>query len=186
MTTLPRSGELRLPRSRPLTHADLETMPDDGHRYELIDGTLVVTPAPSWRHQRAVTRVWALLNAGCPPDMEVFVAPLDVALAEDTVMKPDVLVARRADLGDRDLPATPVLAVEVLSPSTRRVDRTLKRSRLEAAGCPAYWVVDPDEPSLTAWQLHGDAYVEAGHVCGGEAFETTVPFRVRVVAADLV
>ena len=186
VTTLPRSGELRLPRSRPLTRADLETMPDDGHRYELIDGTLIVTPAPSWHHQRAVTRLVALLNDACPPDLEAFVGPLDVTLAEDTVMEPDVLVARKADLGDRDLPAPPVLAVEVLSPSTRRIDLTLKRSRLEAAGCPAYWVIDPAEPSLTAWELRGDTYVEVAHVRSAEAFEATVPFPVRVVPADLV
>ena len=186
VTTLPGDQPLVLPRSRPLTRADLETMPDDGHRYELIDGVLIVTPAPSWQHQRAVGRLLMLLTAACPPDLEAFVAPLDVTLAEDTVMEPDVLVARKADLGDRDLPAAPVLAVEVLSPSTRRIDLTLKRSRLEAAGCPAYWVIDPDEPSLTGWELRGDAYVRVAHVRGGEAFEATVPFSVRVVPADLV
>ena len=186
VTTVPQSQALTLPRSRPLTRADLETLPQDGHRYELIDGVLIVTPAPSWQHQRVVGRLLMLLNGACPPELEAFVAPLDVTLAEDTVMEPDLLVARKADLGDRDLPAAPVLAVEVLSPSTRRIDLTLKRSRLEAAGCPAYWVIDPDEPSLTAWELRGDTYVEAGQVRGGQAFEATVPFSVRVVPADLV
>ncbi len=174
-----------LPRSRPLTRADLDAMPDDGHRYELIDGVLIVTPAPSWQHQRVVSRLVGLLAQTCPPDMEAFVAPLDVALAIDTVMQPDVLVARRSDLGDRDLSAAPVLAVEVLSPSTRRVDLTLKRSRFESAGCPAYWVIDPEEPSLTAWQLTSGAYTEVSRVSGDEAYEASEPLAVVVRPSEL-
>ncbi len=142
-----------LPRSRPLTRADLDEMPDDGHRYELIDGTLVVTPAPAYGHQDVVGHLHLALTAACPPELKVILAPFDVALAEDTVMQPDLLVARRSDFTKRDLPAAPVLAIEVLSPSTRRLDVTLKRARFEAAGCGAYWVVDADEPSLTAWEL---------------------------------
>ena len=56
-----------LPRSRPLTRADLDAMPDDGHRYELIDGALIVTPAPSVGHQFSVGRLHLLLAAACPP-----------------------------------------------------------------------------------------------------------------------
>ena len=128
-----------LPRSRPLTRTDLESVPDDGHRYELIDGALVVTPAPSWRHQDVAFELAVLLRGLCPPDLRVFMAPVDVVLSDSTVMQPDVLVARRADLGARDLPAAPVLAVEVLSPSTKHIDLMLKRSRFEAAGCASYW-----------------------------------------------
>jgi Uma2 family endonuclease len=82
--------------------------------------------------------------------VRALVAPLDVVLADDTVVQPDVLVARRDDFTERDLPVAPVLAVEVLSSSTRRIDVSLKRARYEAAGCPSYLVVDPDRPSLTA------------------------------------
>lgn len=172
--------------SGPLTRDDLDRMPDDGRRYELVDGVLVVSPAPRPRHQRAVTRMWRLLDDACPPDLEVFVAPLDVVLAADTVLLPDVLVARRADLTDRDLPAAPALAVEVLSPSTRRFDLILKRSRLEAAGCPHYWVVDPDEPSVLAWQLVSGRYVEAGRAAGEEVLRLTAPFQVAMRPVDLV
>ena len=175
-----------LPRSRPLRRADLETMPDDGHRYELIDGALIVTPGPSWRHQRALGELYLLLRLACPPDLEVLFAPFDVALADDTIMQPDLLVARRMDLTERDLPTAPVLAVEVLSPSTRRIDLTLKRSGFEAAGCDSYWVVDPHEPSLTAWQLENGAYVQTAHVIDDESFEPDIPFRIRVRPADLV
>ena len=175
-----------LPRSRPLTRADLDTMPDDGHRYELIDGALIVTPAPSPAHQRAVGELYVRLRNACPSHLEVFFAPLDVALADDTIMQPDLLIARREDVTELDLPTAPVLAVEVLSPSTRRIDLTLKRSRLEAAGCESYWVVDPHEPSLTAWQLANATYVEVAHVVGNETFQPVVPFSIRVRPVDLV
>ncbi len=174
-----------LPRGRPLTRADLDAMPDDGHRYELIDGALIVTPAPSAAHQTVVLELAVLLRAGCPSSLQVFIAPFDVALADDTIMQPDVLVARRVDVTERDLPVAPVLAVEVLSPSTRRIDLTLKRSRLEAAGCPHYWVVDPLEPAITAWELRNAVYVEVGHVAGEETLGVQEPFAVDVVAAAL-
>jgi Uma2 family endonuclease len=181
-----------IPFSSPFTYADLEAMfdggePDDGHRYEILDGVLIVSPAPSPIHQRAVLRLARILEDACPDDdLEVFVAPLDVLLADDTVLEPDVLVARRADLTARNLPAPPVLAVEVLSPSTRRFDYMLKRSRFEAAGMPAYWVVDPDGPSLTAWELRDGGYVEVAHVTGAEEFRAGLPYPVTIVPRRLV
>lgn len=175
-----------LPHGRPLTRADLDAMPADGHRYELIDGVLIVGPSPARRHQRAVVRLVRLLDDAAPDDLEVLVAPFDVALSDDTVIVPDVVVARRADLTERDLPAPPVLAVEVLSPNTRRFDLMLKRSRLEAAGAAAYWVVDPDEPALIAWELQSGRFVEVAHVVGAEAFGATTPFTVTVAPAHLV
>lgn len=175
-----------LPRSRPLTRADLDAMPDDGHRYELIDGALIVTPAPGERHQTAVGELHLLLRRGCPDDLKVLLAPFDVTLADDTVVQPDLLVCRRRDLTRRDLPTAPVLAVEVVSPSTRRIDLTLKRSRLEAAGCASYWVVDPLAPSLTAWDLVDGAYVERAAVSADEEYVASVPFAVTVVPSALL
>lgn len=175
-----------LPRSRALTRADLEQVPDDGHRYELVDGVLVVTPAPSVRHQRAVLNLAVLLREACPADLEVFVAPFAVGLAEDTEMQPDVLVARRSDLTERDLPAPPMLVVEVLSPSTRLIDLNLKKARFEVAGTPAFWVVDTAVPRLRAWELRGHAYVEVADASGDERFAAQVPFAVDVVPAALV
>lgn len=175
-----------LPRSRPLTRADLATMPDDGHRYELVDGTLLVTPAPTTRHQRASFRVGLALHRNLPSGLEIFQAPFDVVLADDTVLQPDVIIARRADLTEQNLPTAPVLAVEILSPSTRRVDLLLKRSRLEAAGCPFYWVVDPDEPSIIAWHLIDGRYAETGRAHGTEVLALHLPYPVTLCPVDLV
>ena len=175
-----------LPRSRPLTYADLDDMPDDGHRYELVDGTLIVTPAPRMIHQRVVLNLATLLKVSCPHELEVFVAALDVVLSDRTVMQPDVLVARRSDLTERNLPAPPVLAVEVLSPNTRRIDLGTKRLAFEGAGVPSYWAVDPDEPSLTVFELEGATYREIARVTGSETWEAAQPFPVAVTPATLI
>lgn len=175
-----------LPQGRPLTQHDLESVPDDGHRYELVDGTLIVSPAPSPRHQRAVAQLHLALATVCPPDLEVLFAPLDVAMAVDTVLQPDLLVARRADFTDENLPVPPLLAVEVLSPSTRLVDLNLKRARYEQAGCRSYWVVDPDEPSLTCWDLGVGGYVEAARAEGSQTVTVDRPFAVSLTPDHLV
>jgi Uma2 family endonuclease len=176
-----------LPLSRPLTYDDLQAMPDDdGHRYELIDGVLIVTPAPMTRHQVAVGNLHLALRESCPAVLAVFLAPFDVVLSDTTVLQPDLVVARRSDVTERNLPAPPVLAVEILSPSTRRIDLGTKLLALEDAGVPTYWVVDPDEPSLTVFELDGATYRQVGRVVGDEAWETTRPHPVRIVPALLV
>ncbi len=174
-----------LPRSRPLTRADLEAMPDDGHRYELIDGVLIVTPAPSWPHQRALARLHLILSRVLPRHLEMLFAPFDVALDDRSVLQPDLLVAPIADFTRRDLPTAPLLAIEILSPSTRRIDLVLKRSRYESAGCAHYWVVDPDEPRITAWALVDGAYAVVADVAGGERFAVAEPFTVAFSPDDL-
>jgi len=173
------------PQSRPLTLVDLEAMPDDGRRYELVDGVLVVSPSPSWLHQRIAARVPTPLTLACPAELEVLFAPFEVALTDDTVLQPDVLVVLRSDFTAGPLRKAPVLALEVLSPSTRGFDLMLKRWRLESAGCPSYWVVDPDVPSLVAWELRDGVYVEVAKVTGDDVFHATRPFAVDVVPGEL-
>ena len=175
-----------LPRSRPLTEADLEAMPDDGHRYELIDGALVVTPAPSLRHQAVLRQLTLRLSPQVPPRHTLLFAPFDVGIDEHTVLQPDLLVARDEDLDARRLNGPPVLAVEVLSPSTRRLDLTLKRARYEAAGCAAYWVVEPEAPAITAWHLLAGEYVETARVRRNQVLEVEQPFPLRLPIAEIV
>jgi Uma2 family endonuclease len=177
---------MALPWGAPLTEDDLATMPDDGHRYELLDGTLLVTPAPNENHQTCVTSLVVLLRSARQPGQKVLVAPFDVRLSRLTVLEPDVLVARKADLTPARLEGPPLLAVEVLSPSTRRIDLGSKRLAYEAAGVPAYWLVDPDVPSLTVLELDAGRYVERATVAGDEAYQATFPFEVTVVPARLL
>lgn len=169
----------------PITRAERDALPEDGRRHELVDGALIVTPAPSPLHQRAVSRLLVLLSQACPAGLEVMTAPLDVALAPDTVVEPDVLVAPRSAFTDRDLPGPPLLAVEVLSPTTRHLDLHLKRARYETAGCPSYWVVDPHVPALTAWLLEEGRYGDPVHVEGSQTAGVEHPFLVEVCPAKL-
>ncbi|PZF82225.1 Uma2 family endonuclease [Jiangella anatolica] len=177
---------LARPGRGPFTRAELNAIVEDGRRHEILDGVLIVTPRPALRHQRAVLRLAVVLADSAPSRIEVLAGPLDVALADDTVLRPDLVVARFEDFTERDLPKAPLLAVEVLSPSTRRYDLLLKRSRYEAAATPSYWVVDPDEPSVTAWELRDGTYAEAGRAAGDDALELTLPYPVRIVPAELV
>ena len=177
---------MALPWGAVLTEDDLATMPDDGHRYELLDGTLLVTPAPNEGHQTCVASLLVLLHADRQPGQKVLVAPFDVRLSRITVLEPDVLVARKSDITPARLEGPPLLAVEVLSPSTRRIDLGSKRLAYEAAGVPAYWLVDPEVPSLTVLELDAGLYVERATVTGDEAFSATFPFAVTVVPARLL
>jgi Uma2 family endonuclease len=174
-----------LPFGRPLTRADLETMPDDGHRYELIDGVLIVSPGPRYAHQAVIGQLFLLLSQECPADLKVLFAPFSVALADDTEVQPDLLVAPRSQFTDRELPGPPLLAVEVLSSSTRRVDLLLKRDRLQAAGVPSYWLVDPDELSITVLELEDGVYDEVARATGDEECSVERPFPLTVVPSRL-
>jgi len=175
-----------LPRGAPLTCDDLQAMPDDGHRYELVDGALIVTPAPKVLHQHVVRRLLVLLDQAAPPEMELLPAPSDYVVSRHTVLQPDIVVAPLADFGEDNLQRTPLLVVEVQSPTTRRIDLGTKRLAFEGAGVPSYWLVDPDEPSLTLLELEEGVYREAARVTGEQAHVATEPFPVRVVPADLV
>jgi Uma2 family endonuclease len=185
MTTMT-AEPLQVPRSRPLTRADLNGAPDDGHRYELMDGALLVTPAPRIRHQTVVASLLTVLRESAPSSLAVLPAPVDVALAEDTVIQPDLVIAPRTDFTEADLPVAPLLAIEVLSPSTRSIDLLLKRDRLRRAGCSHYWVLDPDQPSLTAWTLKDDEYIETAHVTGDTPAHLTDPVDLTITPAELV
>lgn len=180
------TGSPALPRGREFTRADLHAMPADGNRYELVDGALIVTPAPVWRHQSVLAQLYLAIHAACPAHLQVLFAPFDVRIAEDTVVQPDLLVAPRDSFTRTHLPGPPLLAVEVLSPSTRHIDLGLKRSRYEAAGAESYWVVDADAGSVIAWELVDGAYVEAGRARGEEELAVQRPFPVRLVPGRLL
>lgn len=181
------SSMAALPYSRALTTDDLDELPDDGHRYELLDGSLIVTPAPGARHQTAVVRLWQAFELARPDDMVVFVAPYEWRLTADTALQPDVLVCRRADVGEKYLSVPPLVTAEALSVSTRSIDLSVKRDRYEAAGVTAYWVVDPEVPAVTVFGRQPDgrlAIVAEG--AGDEEIAVQSPFAVRVRPTNLL
>ena len=130
-------------------------LPDDGQRRELIDGELVVTPAPRGRHQVAVAELTHHLRQALgSSSLHVLGSPADVTLGEEEVLQPDLFVYATASgrqLGHwTDITALKVV-VEVLSPSTARYDRGLKRLRYQRAGAPEYWIVDLDSRVVERW-----------------------------------
>lgn len=173
--------------SSPFTVADLEDMPDDGRRYELIDGELLVSPAPGLPHQSVIGGLYRLLYAACPDDLYVIIAPFAVQPDQFNEVQPDVLVARFAELTKTNLPTAPVLAVEVLSPSGRLIDLNLKRAVYQRMGVPSYWIVDPEVPELTVLELDASGeYQRKATVRHDETFEASRPFDVRIVPNQLL
>jgi Uma2 family endonuclease len=173
--------------ARPFTYADLQEMPDDGYRREIIGGTLIVTPAPTGGHQRVGVNLVVALRAAETPDAMALSAPFDWKLPDGGSVEPDLLVIRRQDFdpaGPLPSSAIPLLVVEILSPSNRAMDRALKRELYEGLGVPAYWIVDPDEPSLLALRLESGSYTTEAHVQGG-VFRTDWPFPLEVDITSL-
>ena len=177
VTTMPLSGDW--------TADDLDALPDDGLRYELVDGVLLVSPAPALTHQIAVFNLVEQLLRHAPADLRVLGAPLDVRFSGTRQLQPDVLVVPRETPTAR-LERRPLLVVEVLSPSTRATDLTLKRHVFEQAGVPSYWLLDPEVPSLTVLELQDAAYVEVARVEGEQPLTVERPFPVTLVPAVLV
>jgi Uma2 family endonuclease len=169
------------------TIEDLDKMPDDGHRYELLDGTLIVSPAPGLPHQRVVAVLIHVLELACPEELVVF-PNVNVRLALASALEPDVVVASPPDISGTRLLRVPLLAIEILSPDSALRDLSLKKAAYERFGVPSYWVVDPDldRPTLRAFELTRGTYTEVAHVAGDQVFHAQRPFEVQVVPSRLV
>lgn len=160
-------------------------MPDDGHRYELVDGSLIVTPTPPMQHQVALSKLIYTLGSACPEHLATVIGPVAVNLATDTILLPDLVIIEPSALKNEAAGLLPLLVVEVLSPSTRHIDLTLKKFLFELAGCPNYWVVDATEPSITAWSLTDGQYGEPTVAIGTEVLDVQTPFPVTISPSQL-
>jgi len=173
--------------TREFTVEDMENMPDDEFRYELGDGMLIASPAPSNLHQFAVLRLAIILDTACPSDFEVIIGVgMNINRFQHRV--PDVAVVRESPTDTFFLVRPPVLAVEVASPRTRLYDKRRKKDVYEGFGIPAYWIVEPDrdKPKLLVFELRGGRYQEVARVAGDEAFQAELPFPVTVTPSALV
>jgi Uma2 family endonuclease len=173
---------------RSWTFAEYCALPDDGQRYEVLDGELVVVPSPNRRHQSILVdlvlrlRPWLDAHGGGA----LLIAPLDVRLDERTVCQPDLLVIAAADLARHPegyVDGPPLLVCEILSRSTRGRDLIRKRSLYARFGVPWYWIVDPDGRSIEELQLDGDAYATVRRAVAPERFEPAL-FPGLAIALD--
>ena len=140
------------------TYEDLQSLPADGNRYEIIDGDLVVSPSPAFWHQEVLKRIFLVLQRALEETgvARVYFAPLDVILSPTRVVVPDLLVVReerRSILEAHGAVAAPDLIVEVLSPSNIRHDRVTKRRFYARNGVREYWIVDPDAETIEVLEL---------------------------------
>ncbi len=159
------------------TYRDYAALPNDRRRYEIHDGELCVTPAPSLEHQIILSNLVRVLHGHVPsvaPGLLLF-APLDVILSdrsdETTIVQPDALYIapdRMALTSRRGMEGGPTLAVEILSPSTRTIDRVVKRRLYARYGVPYLWLVDPDARVIEAFVRENDRYVLAVTAAGAE------------------
>lgn len=174
------------------TVEDIFDFPDDGRRYELLDGMLIVNPAPIVPHQIALLAVVDLLRADAPDGWRVLPAPVGWRPAKARWFEPDVVVFElpQGRRGPAFLEAPPALVVEILSPSTRSYDQLLKRQAYDEGGVGAYWIVDPsfDNPSVVVLERPADGgpLTEVSTAAGRHVARATHPWPVRIVPADLI
>ena len=185
-----------------LTVAEYAALPEDtdGRRHELVEGNLVMSPRPTTAHQLCLQGLLRSLDDQLPDTLRTVIdVDVDLGLAAPTrpgfVRAPDLVVAgrdaveRSCDTGTMLTAPEVVLAVEIISPGSRRLDTVVKRDEYADAGIPHYWVIDLGEPgepvTLTAHHLAGAfGYAAAGSVTG--LFTATAPFRARVDLGALV
>lgn len=165
---------MRAERSR-VSYADLERMPDDGRRFEILDGELIeMTPAPTPQHQRAAKRLQRQLEVYFEGGGrgEVFNAPTDVLLTPHDVFQPDILVVSNPhDITGRAIEGPPELVVEVLSPSTEPYDRGRKSDRYAALGIRNYWILDAETRRLECLRNIEGRFELVGAIEGDASFE---------------
>lgn len=160
-TTEPTTGRTVLPGVPPFTVDDLLKFPDDGNRYELFNGSLLVSPSPAPLHQRAIRRLERILEDAAPLDLEPLgtvnlrVSAVDYYIPDLVVVPAERTEAVPLMFSPRDIR----LAVEVVSPSTQARDRDFKTGAYAEAGIPVYWRVEMDEgPTVYVYELDGETY----------------------------
>ena len=167
------------PKQGQWSYKDYASVPEDGHRYEVVNGVLYMSPAPSTGHQRIVGWIFYYLvtHIDLPGLGQVYQAPTDVELSPGDVVQPDVFVVLNPHL-DRLTPSrligAPDLVVEVASPSTARHDLSEKLYAYARAGVPEYWVVNPDAQTVEVLIWQNGSYYSLGLFAG----HTMLPSQV--------
>jgi len=146
-----------------LTYDDYRLLPNDRNRYEVIDGELSVTPAPRPKHQRTSSHLHVILaNHILARHLgDIYAAPTDLILTPTTVVQPDLIFVgndRRHIVTERAIEGPPTLLIEILSPATHQTDRLTKAQLYARYQVPHYWLVDPDQRTLEAYELARDHY----------------------------
>jgi len=156
-----------------LTYKDYEALPADGRRYEIHDGELSVTPAPSPRHQEVLANLNDILRQHVKAGElgRIFFSPIDCILSDTSIVQPDLVYLDRTRsrlVSGRGIEGAPTLAVEVLSPTTTVIDRSTKLRLYARHGVPYYWIVDPEARTIGVHVLLEGRYQLAARAFGLE------------------
>lgn len=178
------------PQTKYWTYEDLLALPDDGRRYEIIEGVLYEMPSPNMEHGDLIANLlhrvfWPVVE---PLGGRVYTAPIDVFLPGAQPVQPDVfvLLADRLELRSRrGVEGSPALIVEVLSPGNSRHDLVRKRALYARAGVREYWVVSPEALIVEILTLEGNAYRTHARVAGDELLTSNVLPMLSCPAAIL-
>ena len=170
----------------PVTYEQWLAMEETTLPTEVVDGQIIMSPPPTTPHQRAIARLLLALSAAVPPGLEVLPEPGWLLRREPlNVRQPDLTVVRSDTVGGPTLEEPPVLAVEVLSPTSRERDLVTKRAVYATAGLPWYWLVDVDIPQILVLRNTGEVCVEHASAVGEQTLAVTEPFAVELTPASL-
>lgn len=152
-----------LSKKRDLTYWEYTLLPDDGKRYEILEGELFMTPSPKTKHQVVIGNLFYELTSFLKTKVigKVFVAPFDVILSQNNVVEPDVIFISNENsdiITEDNIQGSPDLLVEIVSPSTERNDREKKKAVYEKFGVKEYWIVDPEKEEVEIYTLVQNKY----------------------------
>jgi Uma2 family endonuclease len=163
-----------------MTYDAYAALPDDGKRYEVIEGELCLVPAPNMKHAQVSRNLAFALWAFVSPRKQgqVFLAPFDVILSETNVLQPDVLYVsknRLNILSQIGASGAPDIAAEVLSPSTRRRDEVTKLRLYESFGVDEYWIVDLAKSAIRTYRRSGKKLAQVAELANEKGVTLTTP-----------
>lgn len=173
------------------TYADLEAMPEDGMRYEILDGELFVSGAPAMIHQWIIGQLYWLLRAKQGDAIgSVWFSPLDVVLSPTRVVEPDIIVLRtpaKLHLNKKYIDFVPDLVMEVLSPTNQKHDRLRKRRFYARCRVPEYWIVDPESSTVEVLALveGGLSYRQVGWYGPGDRVQSLTFDRLELAVDEI-
>jgi len=173
-----------------LTYDEYCLLPNDRNRYEILDGELSVTPAPATRHQTVLGNLHRVLANHVVANQlgKLFIAPTDLIVAPTTVVQPDLIFIgndRPHIVTERAIEGSPTLVIEILSPTTHRTDRVTKAQLYAKYAVPHYWLIDPSQQTLEAYDLVTDHYNLVASVRNAEVFTPSLFPSLSIQLADL-
>jgi hypothetical protein len=176
-----------LGRPLPWTESDYLALGETTQRIELLDGTLLIGPSASVRHQVIVAGLAAALEPGCAAANRTLLPVINLRLSSTRILNPDLVVTAELNLTGDCVPADAVLLVgEVSAPHTAIIDRVLKPHLYAAAGVGCYLLVEQESLTLKLYQLQGSHYVERSTTKVGEVLELTEPVKATIRPEELL